>query len=51
MIYTAFLQHPDLKKEEEKKKDWPTDPPNFQAKRATKSLFFRPYQNRNFGAE
>ena len=33
MIYITFLQHP------EKKKDRPSDPPNFQAKRANKPLF------------
>ena len=42
MIYIAFFQHLDLKKKkkEEKKKGRPTDPPNFQAKRANKPLFF-----------
>ena len=39
MTYIAFLQHPDLKKKKkkkEKKKDRPTDPSNFQAKKANK---------------
>ena len=46
MIYNAFFQHPDWKKKrKEKKKDQPTDPPNFQAKRANKPLFFRPNNN------
>ena len=36
IIYTAFLQHPDLKK----KKDPPTDSLDFQAKGANKALFF-----------
>ena len=37
MIYTAFLQHPDFEKKKIiKNKDQPTDPPNFQAKRANK---------------
>ena len=36
----AFLPHPDLKK----KKNQPTNPPDFQAKRANLLLFFfRPY--------
>ena len=40
---TAFLVCPDLK--ERKKKDQPSDPPDFQAKRANKP-FFRPYLQR-----
>ena len=39
MIYIAFIQHSDLNKKK-KKKDQPTDPPNFQTKRANKPLFF-----------
>ena len=37
MNYTALFLCPDLKK---KKKDRPTDPPDFQAKRANKPLIF-----------
>ena len=37
---TVFFVCPDLKKK--KKKDRPTDPPNFQAKRANNLLFFWP---------
>ena len=35
---TAFLLCQDLKKK--KKEDWPTDPPDFQAKRANKPFIF-----------
>ena len=46
-IYIAFLQHPNLETKQNKKqnktkqKQRPTDPSNFQAKRANNSLFFR----------
>ena len=36
------------KTEKKKKKDWPTDPPNFQAKRANKRFIFLGLMQKNF---
>ena len=38
MIYNAFFLCPDLKKK--KKKDWLTDPPDFQAKKGKQPFIF-----------
>ena len=46
MIYIAFFNHKrkhkkqKQKQKQKKKNDQPTDPPNFQAKKANKPLFF-----------
>ena len=40
MIYIAFLQHSDFKRLGKKRIDRPTDPPDFQAKRANKPFIF-----------